>query len=851
MTKLFVHAAFVLRLTRRLARSRELAQSAAIVLVAGLFLTSMFIVLRTLSLSGDQVVQRDLGRFGASVGYGSIVLTPGDDQFVPQLRDRADKAGLNGAEVMLSASNTPVATVPPRDVSMLEIPWQNDPYPDRYRLISGRWPEQPGEIVITEPADLQAAPDGTLPILGGKATLKVVGTADDRFASTANLLAAPGTWASFDPDVAKGFPLLGAQPILLWQGNDTPAAVAAFTDAVRAAPPVAADGTANDPGRVEDTLRIREQLAVRPERTGIERSPAGYTLPSLLLPVAVVLLMFGINDQRRRREANRLMAVGVSARATTAALTGSALIWCTGAAIAGILAGTGVGVAARAVIAQVRDRPPGPVEGLVTPALRFVALVMFTCMVAGFATVLRMRQPRMRRIRGKVRPAWMDRVFGRDVRHIAAVVAWCAAALYAAQIDTPVRAMMVTGIVTVAVLFSLPDGVDALLRVLPESGPRRRLARRQLTGDRRRVTAAIAVLTVLIGASLSSLVLVSTMVRSLDAQAYPEVLPGQILLADRASTTFPPPASLVQAVKTSGAASGLDHAQLSYLFTMDSSGEITRSVTRLGQKGNLLAAETPQEVEQLIGHPLSGVQRSTLTGGGLLVWTDAAEPPKGMASARLAITEGDRSLRQTSALPVTSVEVPLVEWRVGTDGIMLSATAQAQQLPSPKSGPQIISGASEAQATAIQQAASRAGLDPRMVRTYTAPPPAVPAAALVVTAAGLALLVLAGVLVATHAQTRTLRSYLSRLIAIGVSPAWARHVLLLQHGCIVATSTLLGLVIALPSTLVLAMRVSGFVLDVPWEQVSVLIAAIYLAALSATLRASFRLRATAESTAGP
>jgi hypothetical protein len=651
--------------------------------------------------------------------------------------------------------------------------------------------------------------------------------------------------------VAKGFPLLGAQPILLWQGNDTPAAVAVFTDAVRAAPPVAKYGTENDPGRVEDTLRIREQLAVRPERTGIERSPAGYTLPSMLLPVAVVLLMFGINDRRWRRTARRLIDVGVPARAAIAALTGSALAWCTVAAIAGVLAGAWVGVAARAVIAQVRDRPPGPIEGLVTPAWRLVALVMLTCIGAGFTMALRMRQPTMRRTRGKVRSAWMDRVFGRDVRHIAAVVAWCAAALYAAQIDGPPQAMIVTGIITVAVLLSLPDGVDALLRVLPESGPRRRLARRQLAGDRRRVTAAIAVLTVLMGASLSSLVLVSTMIRSLDAQAYPEVLPGQILLADRASTTFPPPVPLVRAVDTSEAASGLHRAQLSYLFTMDSTGAITRSVTRPAQNGNLLAAETPQEIEQLIGHPLSETERSTLTSGGLLIWTDAPEPPKGVATTPLAITEGDKPLRRTAALPVTAVEVPLVEWRIGTDGIMLSATAQAQRLPSPQSGPQIISGASEAQATAIQQAVSRAGLDPRMVRIYTPPPPAVPAAALVVTAVGLALLVLAGVLVATHAQTRTLRSYLGRLIAIGISPVWARHVLLLQHGSILATSTLLSLVIALPPTLVLAMRVSGFVVDVPWDQLSILVAAIYLAVLLAMLRATFRLRAAVDSSAGP
>ncbi|OZV83813.1 hypothetical protein CA850_03955 [Micromonospora echinospora] len=814
-------------------------------LVAGLFVMAMFVSLRALSLSGEQVAQRDLGRFGASIGYGSIVLPPGESRFVPDLRGRAAGAGLTDVEVMLSASGMQIATVPARDVSMLETAWQLSPYPDRYQLLSGRWPSQPGEVVVTEPADLAATVGGDLPVLGGKASLRVVGTADDRFARTSNLLVAPGTWTALDANLAEGFPLLGAQPILLWSGNDVLGAVAAFSGAVRDAKPRLPDTASADLGLVEDTQLIRAQLVLQPERTWIARSPAGYTLPSLLLPVAMVLLVFGLNDRRFRRTTDRLVAVGVHRSTATAAMTLATLAWCTAAAAAGALAGTGIGLATRTFIARVRDMPSAPLDGLAAPMLRLLAMVVVTCVCTGIVTALRSRQGKVaRRPRSAVKLAWAGKLLSRDTRHIVAVIAWCATVAYGVRVDSPAQAMILTGLITIAVLLSVPDVVDVMLRVFPEHGPRRRLARRQLTGDRRRAAAVIAVLTVLMGASTSSLVLLDTMIRTLDAQAYPEVLPGQVMLADRASITWPAPTPVLRALEASGKADQFPRAELRYLFTTDARGATTRSVTRDNHHGSLLAVATAQDVEQIIGHPLESAQRTTLSNGGLLIWADAPHPPVEGTTIHLTVKEGDKPIGRTPGVPVAVVDVPLVEWRVGTDGIMLSSTAQTLQLPAPPAGPQIISGVTEAQAKAIQEAVASAGLDARMARIHTPPSPPVPAVAIVVTAVGLAFLALAGVLMATRAQTRTLRGYLGRLIAIGVSPTWARHVLLIQYGSIVATSTLLSVVIALPPTVVLAMQVSGFSFAIPWSQLATLLATIYLAVLLAVLRSTLSLRAT-------
>lgn len=55
----------------------------------------------------------------------------------------------------------------------------------------------------------------------------------------------------------------------------------------------------------------------------------------------------------------------------------------------------------------------------------------------------------------------------------------------------------------------------------------------------RRTAAAHAVSAVLPGGSLGYLAPLDTLIRTANQQAYPDVLPGQVLLADRYSITFP------------------------------------------------------------------------------------------------------------------------------------------------------------------------------------------------------------------------------------------------------------------------------------------------------------------------
>jgi hypothetical protein len=840
------------RLARRLARSRALARSVALVFVAALLVMAMFVTLRTLSLSGEQVADNELGRFGAKVGYGSgVSLLPGDDTFVEDLRSRLRAAGATDAEVLLSATDVQLNTTPARNVTALETTWSADPYPERYELLSGRWPSRPGEVAVTEPSDVSASVGETLTVLGD-VRLQVVGTVDDRSADTANLLLGPGTWATLDPGLSQGFPVLAAQMDVVWSGERQQAVVDAFAGAARtwaegrddSEDTAALRGDART--AVTATLVTRDQLSARPQKTWIEKTPAGYTVPSLLVPTAAVALVFGLNGRRFRRTTTSLVSVGVPRTTAAAAPALAALAWSLAAAVCGAVAGVAVGMGARLLVSHLRERPGGPLDDLATPALRLLAVVLVTGLIAG-AVPARTRQREAGHPPGAddgVSRA--DRPSGRrarDARHLLAVAAWCATAVYATRVDSPAQAMVLTGIMIAAVLLTIPEVFAGLLRLLPEGGPRRRLVRRQLAADRARACAALAVLTVLLGASLGYVTLLDTLIRTVEKQSYPAVLPGQVLLAGYGSDTHPPSKALLRTAGTSGGLDGLPRTEVRFLMAGDPDNPLMAG--REGQYGSLLAANHPRDVERLTGRRLDPGQTSVLRDGGVLVWSHAADAPTGPDTRlRLAVRQGDKVLGRTTALPATALDVDPAEWRTGSDGIMLSATATALDLPIQAHGPVMVTGVSDKKAHALQQAVIDAGMDAGAVLIHVEPDDPVPPTALLATAVGLVALALAAVLAATRSQTRILRRYLARLIAVGIPPRWARQVLLCQHAALIAVSTLLGLVIAVLPTVVLAARISGFVLSVPWWQLAVLAAAIYFAALLAAVHSAHRLRVT-------
>jgi hypothetical protein len=87
-----------------------------------------------------------------------------------------------------------------------------------------------------------------------------------------------------------------------------------------------------------------------------------------------------------------------------------------------------------------------------------------------------------------------------------------------------------------------------------------------------------------------------------------------------------------------------------------------------------------------------------------------------------------------------------------------------------------------------------------------------------------------------------LRTYLGRLLAIGLPTHWARQVLAVEIAVVVGVSTLLALAIAIPSLVLAAYRIDSLTLRVPWPHLGVLLGTFYLATACATAISSRRLR---------
>ncbi|GAA3977187.1 hypothetical protein GCM10022384_28900 [Streptomyces marokkonensis] len=847
------------RLAARLAwrlgrRPGQWIGASSTVFVAGLFTMAMFIALSTLSLSGAQEADRDLGRFDA-LASAEMTLPPGSKTPAPAMAGAAQQAGANESAAFLTALDVQLAVTPARNVTLLEGQWTPNPYPDMYELTAGHWPQQPGEIVVTDPGDVKAAPGQTLTVLGD-VRLRVVGVADNHYANTSALLAAPGTWSSLDPKLAEGYPSLAAQPYLLWTGGPEQAVMDAVTKTLTPY----SDGSGSQEAKGGPELLpgppiLRAQLETKAADYWIEKSPAGYTIPAVLVPIGAVLLMFGLVDRRLRRTTETMVSLGLRPATTVAAVSFACVAWCLAAATAGAAAGVATGWALRPLLAHLQDRPAGDVEGITDAATQLLALVAATGVLTGAGLLLARRtrseqphptttspahQPQAKNLRKKSAATVV-----RDVRQLAALGVWCVCMVYTAtRLDTPSEGMFLTALITAAVVLTLPEFFGLATRLLTERDARRRLARRQLQADRRRAQAALAVLTVIIGASLGMLALLDTLIRSSENTVQPEVLPGQVLLAHRASSAFAPPERVLTVLKESKVLEGLPQVELHRLSkeSVDETGPVP-STTRQGNDGGILAVDSPDDVPVLTGRPLTADQRALLNRGGLLVWADRdnAPPPEGQPT-RLVVAEDDRILSKTPPLPSKPLELAPTGWRAGTDGILLVDTARRLDLPIAVRGPIMVADADDGQDARVQQILQDHAIDARAAYIHVEPEPPVPDTALYVSAAALALLALTTVLTALRGQTRALKTYIDSLIALGIPPSWGRHIILWQYALLLGTATLLGLFIAIVPTVALATQITDFQLSIPWGQMSLLLATLGLASVLAATRSTLALR---------
>jgi hypothetical protein len=830
----------VLSVARRFARSTSLARSAVLSGVTSALLVGIFVTLSAFTLSGEQVADRDLGRFRYTLHLGHLYgvhhldldglenagySPPGDTRAVESYAAAVREAHARDVVAVLTSFDVRPAMVEPPFSAYIETDWGVDPFPG-YVLTAGRWPSRPGEVVLTERLRRQTGTGDTLPVLSGNELLRVVGVAHDGFGDSAEILAAGGTWGSFGAATQRRFPGLGAMASLHWNGDDPRGVAAALTAAVhRRYPGVPREDLATAVGLAVDT---RAAVVARERRTWVDKIPVAYDLPSLGLPLLSALAVFGVNTRRSRRGVAVLGSVGMRRREAVTALALATTGWLLTVTVLGALAGVCLGVAGRAVVDRVLAGPISPYPALTAPMGRLLWVTAVSCLVA--AVLLSVATRPTRGLVPAVGP-WRRLPAVTPIRHALGVLAGAAVVIQIRRVDEVPEAMVLAGVVAGAVLLFTPELVGAALRLLPVVEPRIRLGRRQLEADRDRAVGAVVVLAAALGAPLALLTLLATLIATVQAGEVPDVARGQVLLSGTGSDAEPPPRELVDAV-TARVRFEAPAIRPGYLQTDDTEVRLAGS-----HLGSVLAVDSVDEVARLNNAPLTATETETLERGGMLV-------PGGDRRSRRALvhvaSRSGRVLTTTDAIPVT-VGAFEPTWTRSAEAILLTATARRLGLPVQR-GALVYTGVSDAQSVAARRAALDAGLDPHHVRIYAAPEPFPVPPAYYTAVLGLGLLVLLTTVAVARTQVLTLRGYLGRLISVGLTTRWVRQVLLVQTAVVVGVSTVLALLVAIPPVLVATWRMPDLVLTIPWAWLGLTTGVFYAATVLATLLAARRLR---------
>ncbi len=813
------------RLARKFLRAPAVRKPAATVVIVSAVLTLIFTVLSQLSLTGTQLVERDLGRFEASVELGDAIGSKGGAADFTRAERTLAEAGARDHLLVLYTGDIRPATVDPPAVAYLEADWASQPFPGRYQLVGGRWPSRPGEVVSTASLDPYLVGGSRLSVVTGREILTSVGRVVDRYGTRSKvLLAGPGTWNRFDKvALAEKYPRLGVGVTAYWSGASGAAVTAALVKSM-ASPigPMTADALSSELPR---TLTTADAVR-RSARGFVERLPLAYLIPSLALPALAVAAAFGVNGRRLRRRSGTLRAVGVRSLDAAFGLGLACSTWLVVGAIVGIALGAAAGWLARPIAAAMTDRPLAGYPPVWSPSFRLLTGVTLSCVIATVLLIVGTRRVSARPL------AWLTAVprIGGPVRQALAVgVAALAIWLVGSAQRNQVAGVLTGGLSGVTILL-LPGILPALLRRLPSTGPRRRLAVRQLQLDPMRLTVAVALV---LAATAPALTTATTVASNLASDALTLISitpPGQLVVTTNDAVTSPPPALVRLVVDAARPA-----AREIQLYSLGSRS-LTVTVRPEGF-GPLMAVDTVEEAIRLSHGGLSREQQQDLAAGRILLWGSP-----GRQTRPLYLTDPAGAVTPTPALPVTTGTFN-VNWRQSEDGLMLTATAARFALPVSR-GSIVLTGLSTAQIEKVKDVTVAAGYTPAFLRTFKVPDPFPISPAVWAALGGLSLLVFLALFTMTRAQAVALRGYNSGLIALGVPGRWARGVLILQTLFVTMLGLVLALAIACVSVGFMTLRVPGMILAVPWVQLGVALAGVVVAAIAATAAAGRRLVAT-------
>jgi hypothetical protein len=809
-------------------RGRALVVAALPTAVVALFLVTIFLTLQSLVLTPAMTVQRDIGRSWASIGFGTTDVPPAQAGVIGDIERDLEHSGISGVYGVLTTLG---ARLDGRSVLVREGPWSEEPFPERYILTDGRWPEKPSEVVVAIPNHAGSASQvgEDLGLFSGRMNLRVVGIANDRYGDEGRgtLLTGAGTWAQVDRTVSQAFVDVLTYPVIYWDGTRLRHVQRVLADHLESLDSGASSLEVRT--RVSESLVWAPNLIADAPDAWTEENPTAYALPSIALPMLATLAGLGGCLRHLRRRTQQLTSLGLPrTRALTAGM-GAFTAYQVLALAAAVGLGTLFALGIRYVMGPLHDQPLSPLvlpsDPLVRALLGVLAGLLLGAVVLARQTRSAQPFPTRERTKGSAR-RW--RISPTDVRHVLAAASFGGAIMTLPTIVAPTQAMLFAGFVTAGCMLLAPEQLGLALRLLGEDRPTPRITRRYLSLERIRSSAAVAMLTAVFAAGTGYVSLVSTMVATLDDRQRPDVLSGQVLIADRGTPVVPPPTGTLQLARGSNALEAAREVPLYY--SLSGSPDDPDTVQALLDGAFVMAVESIRDAELLLGRPLPKAQRALLGDGGMIEWSEGlAKGQAAPSDATLTFTNGS----PTVMLESIETSFPRASWRSGKKGLMLRAEALKAGLPlSP--GAVMFAPVTDAAAARLVREVEQAGLDPRVVQAYREPPRPIPPVPLAATAIGLAILSVMMTLAESGSRIRNMRPLLAQLDSIGIPPGWVIRAIATQQGIIVGLGAVVGTTVGLSTLVVSTFLMAGdWRLSVPGEQI-VAILAVNLLAVAAT-----------------
>jgi hypothetical protein len=810
-------------------------------MVAAAILTFAYVIMSTLTLTPSQQAVKNFGQYGAYAGFGVAAIQPGDNITPTDLADVLEAAGSEASLATFVSVDISLARDPDTYVTYREGEWDSDALRGRLALTGGRWPQEPGEVVVSKLAAFRAQLGQAVPLLAGRAKVRVVGTYDDRFFETAEMLAASGTWARFDASLRRDFPALTATPVVFWTASNDSAVLDALAD--KLTPWVAAASGQEVRHSLQASYRTRASAASEEPDSQLDRWPMAYTIPALALPILATGTALGLNDRRLRQALRRLGEAGVPGPVSLAALLTSLMIWVGAGVVVGVASGWLIGLGFHQLLPLVVDQPPAPPPWPTLPAAQILGLTALT--VTSAAMWLRPRREAPNRVHDEGQRGRRDER-GRNTRHILAAAAGCVSLWQVSRMESAADAMWLAAALLILILTLVPDLISIIVVRLPERGARSRLTLRQLRRDPARVSATVMSLTIALSLAIGFVALLDTMVRTARLQDSPPALAGQVVVADPASDLLRPSREPIRMAQAALTDTGASRIPLRFLGDFSAVLETEVGVSLPGQLRYIVAVDSLVDAGRFMGRPLKPAELEALSGGGMMIWTDSDFAQSASPRAvRLEVAPRDGRSKSTAPLPVTYSDVDLSDTRLSTDGLLLSGTARGLRLPL-TAGAVMFAPVSQDEAKSVQAALRSAGMNPDTLRVYRAPEPPIPPLILRLTAVTLLLLLFGTFVSSSRSQVRALRAYIQGLRAVGISRKWVGQVLAAQYLVMMAISSFLALLVAIPPVLAAAWLLPHYRLSLPVGQMGTVLLATMLAGLAATATSLRSLMSTTD-----